>query len=90
MHAMPARESAAPARPMRKHSQAEIVAVLENDIVSGRLKPNQRLDEREIALRFGVSRTPVREALNRLATTDRKSTRLNSSHIQKSRMPSSA
>ena len=66
---MPARESAAPARPMRRHSQAEIVAALENDIVSGRLKPNQRLDERAIALRFGVSRTPVREALNRLATT---------------------
>ena len=28
--------------------------------------------------------------LKRLPTTDRKSTRLNSSHIQKSRMPSSA
>ena len=30
------------------------------------------------------------EALTRKVTTDRKSTRLNSSHIQKSRMPSSA
>ena len=29
-------------------------------------------------------------SLERVSTTDRKSTRLNSSHIQKSRMPSSA
>ena len=53
----------------RKHSQDEIVAALENDIVGGRLRPHQRLDEREVADRFGVSRTPVREALNRMATT---------------------
>jgi len=69
MRPMPVLKTPAPVRSKRKHSQAEIVAALENDIVSGRLKPNQRLDEREIALRFGVSRTPVREALNRLATT---------------------
>lgn len=66
---MPARKVAAQAPPRRKHSQSEIIAALENDIVSGRLKPNQRLDEREVAMRFGVSRTPVREALNRMATT---------------------
>ena len=53
----------------RKHSQDEIVAALENDIVAGRIAPRERLDEREIAERFGVSRTPVREALNRMATT---------------------
>jgi DNA-binding GntR family transcriptional regulator len=58
-----------PTRPARKHSQAEIMAALENDIVSGRLKPRQRVDEREVAARFGVSRTPVREVLNRMATT---------------------
>ncbi len=65
-----ARRNARPAAPpKRKHSQVEIIAALENDIVSGRLKPNERLDEREVAARFGVSRTPVREALNRMATT---------------------
>lgn len=59
----------AASRPRRRHTQAEIVAALENDIVSGKIEPNQRLDEREVAARFGVSRTPVREALNRMATT---------------------
>ncbi len=29
-------------------------------------KPNERINEMELAARFGVSRTPVREALNRL------------------------
>jgi DNA-binding GntR family transcriptional regulator len=36
------------------------------DIVHGSLRPNQRLVEVELADRFGVSRTPVREALQRL------------------------
>lgn len=53
----------------RESSQARIMAALENDIVSGRLRPRQRVDEREVAARFGVSRTPVREVLNRMAST---------------------
>jgi DNA-binding GntR family transcriptional regulator len=36
------------------------------DIVHGALRPNQRLVEVELAERLGVSRTPVREALQRL------------------------
>jgi DNA-binding GntR family transcriptional regulator len=36
------------------------------DIVHGALRPNQRLVEIELAERLGVSRTPVREALQRL------------------------
>ena len=36
------------------------------DIVHGVLRPNQRLVEVELAERMGVSRTPVREALQRL------------------------
>jgi DNA-binding GntR family transcriptional regulator len=40
---------------------------LEEMIVSGSLKPGERLDEMHIADRFKVSRTPVREALKALA-----------------------
>lgn len=40
---------------------------LEQLITSGELKPGSRLDEQEIAQRFNVSRTPVREALRLLA-----------------------
>jgi DNA-binding GntR family transcriptional regulator len=36
------------------------------DIIHGVLRPNQRLVEVELAERLGVSRTPVREALQRL------------------------
>jgi DNA-binding GntR family transcriptional regulator len=39
---------------------------LRADIVRGELRPNQRLVEVELADRLGVSRTPVREALQRL------------------------
>ncbi len=40
---------------------------LEQAIASGRLEPGSRLDEQEIAQRFGVSRTPVREAFRLMA-----------------------
>ncbi|MCP5074577.1 MAG: GntR family transcriptional regulator [Rhodobacteraceae bacterium] len=40
---------------------------LEQEIVAGILKPGNRLDEVALAERFSVSRTPVREALQRLA-----------------------
>ncbi len=36
---------------------------IEEDIATGVLLPGARLDENELAARFGVSRTPVREAL---------------------------
>lgn len=48
---------------------AQIVHELEEDIVAGRLAPGSPLDEPALATRFGVSRTPVREALRLLATT---------------------
>ena len=41
---------------------------LEQDIVTGALRPGARLDEQSLAARFGVSRTPIRETLMQLAT----------------------
>jgi DNA-binding GntR family transcriptional regulator len=43
-----------------------IYALLRSDIVTLRLRPGERLSENELALRFGTSRAPVREALIRL------------------------
>jgi DNA-binding GntR family transcriptional regulator len=45
----------------------EVVRALEEDLLNGFLLPGDRLDERKLAARFGVSRTPIREALQRLA-----------------------
>lgn len=42
-------------------------ARLKNDIFDFRLMPGQRFSENEVAARLGVSRTPVREALYKLA-----------------------
>jgi DNA-binding GntR family transcriptional regulator len=41
---------------------------LSRDIVSGVLAPGQRLIELQLAAELGVSRSPVREAIHRLAT----------------------
>ncbi|WP_419951691.1 GntR family transcriptional regulator [Methylobacterium sp.] len=48
----------------------QLAADLSKDIVDGTLAPGARLDEHVLASRFGVSRTPVREALKRLAGLD--------------------
>ena len=42
---------------------------LEEEIVYGKLAPGARLDEVSLAGRFGVSRTPIREALLQLASS---------------------
>jgi len=42
---------------------------LADEIVRGALKPGMTLDETELARRFGVSRTPVREAIRQLAAS---------------------
>ncbi|MGV6874226.1 GntR family transcriptional regulator [Pseudochelatococcus sp. B33] len=46
-----------------------VFRLLEELIVSGELAPGDRLDERALAERFNVSRTPVREALSRLSAS---------------------
>ena len=54
-------------RPLRKGSRVAIVCeAITNAIREGKLKPGDRLREYELAEWLGVSRTPVREALNRL------------------------
>ncbi len=43
-----------------------VYVLLQQAIVTGELLPGQRVRDMEIAEQFGVSRTPVREALQRL------------------------
>ena len=43
---------------------------LRRDIVSGEIKPGEKLVEVVLADRYGVSRTPIREALRRLEQDD--------------------
>jgi DNA-binding GntR family transcriptional regulator len=45
-----------------------VLATLRQEIISGGLRPGDRLVERELADRFGVSRVPVREAIRALVT----------------------
>src|SRR3546814_19224697 len=40
---------------------------LADQIVNGELRPGTRLDENELATKFGMSRNPVREAFKALA-----------------------
>lgn len=47
----------------------DISADIETQIVEGRLLPGEKLDEVALGHRYGVSRTPVREALRALAAT---------------------
>ena len=53
----------------RERHADRVRAVLVEEILSGALGPGSRLDETGLAERFGVSRTPVREALQSLAAS---------------------
>ena len=52
---------------MDRSPSAKIRDSLEQRIVEGELGNGKRLDESELSRFYGVSRTPVREALQRLA-----------------------
>lgn len=49
-------------------TQESLTQAIEAEISAGTFRPGDRLDERSLATRFGVSRTPIREALRTLAT----------------------
>jgi len=44
----------------------QVFRFLEKEIVEGRLKPGQRILEKDLTTRLGISRTPIREALLKL------------------------
>ena len=51
-----------------KNRNASLRESIEEMIATGKLSPGQHLDETELATQYGVSRTPVREALIQLAS----------------------
>src|SRR6201989_582298 len=59
----------APAVPGEITRAEELRLQLADEIVRGVLPPGAALDETEIAQRFSVSRTPVREALRQLVAS---------------------
>jgi DNA-binding GntR family transcriptional regulator len=58
------------ALPHQRRTLAEDLRLqIADEIVRGQLGPGAALDEMELARRFGVSRTPVREAIRQLAAS---------------------
>ncbi|WP_084544654.1 GntR family transcriptional regulator [Derxia gummosa] len=55
-----------PSRPSRADAVARRIA---DDIALGHFVPGERIDEHSLAARYGVSRTPVREAIKQLAAS---------------------
>jgi len=53
-------------RPAANPHRSEVYAQLRTAILHGALQPMERITENQIASRFGMSRTPVREAFRRL------------------------
>jgi DNA-binding GntR family transcriptional regulator len=54
--------------PLRRNTiSSQVHAALRREIIVGRLAPRAMLSEQEFAVRFGISRTPVREAMIKLA-----------------------
>ena len=54
------------AGPGRRSLTEQVYDALKREILTARLRPSQPLIENELAARFGVSKTPIREALRLL------------------------
>jgi DNA-binding GntR family transcriptional regulator len=50
----------------KQHLNKSVYEKIKNEIINFSLKSGQKLLDRHLALQFGVNRTTVREALNRL------------------------
>jgi DNA-binding GntR family transcriptional regulator len=61
-------EATPPPKITRKSLHAELVDRLQPLIIGGELKPGSKVPEKMLCARFGVSRTPMREALKVLAS----------------------
>lgn len=55
-------------KPMEKHLtlREKILETIRDAIITGALKPGEKVAEPELAERFGISRTPIREAFRQL------------------------
>lgn len=54
---------------MKEKRSDQLREAIEEEIAMGRLPPGSRIDEHELGERFGVSKTPIREALIQLASS---------------------
>ncbi|MFK7880174.1 GntR family transcriptional regulator [Roseobacter sp.] len=61
-------ENTAPQTIARKSLHQELVDRLQQMLINGALAPGTKVPEKDLCLRFGVSRTPMREALKVLAS----------------------
>jgi DNA-binding GntR family transcriptional regulator len=66
---MPRRVASEPKKPAGSPRYEELRNILEQAIIKGELPPGTRLEEQELARRYGMSRTPVRETLRLLASS---------------------
>ncbi len=55
-------------KPAKRGRGSDVFEALRKMAISYQMKPGERLNELDLAEQFGVSRTPVREALTRLAS----------------------
>ncbi len=68
IHRKPASPLPRPIAAARSHTAANLIyCALRDDIVAMRMTPGEPVNEKAVALKHGVSRTPVREALLRLS-----------------------
>ena len=58
--------SALPTRMAKSTAADHVFESIVADILAGVLRPGEQISERDLVTRFGVSRTPVREAIKRL------------------------